>query len=303
MSVVERIMEHAERLTATERKIAEVLASEPQTIAFGTVAQVAKRAGTSGPSVVRLAVKLGYGGFVDLQGDVQQELSGQLAPARDRIRQRPPTDLLGRVHAVEHDNVTRTLDAVYPATLERIATVLADRQRHIWILPGEMTAPIAVVLATQLGLLRDGVDLVTGSETAVSRGLAGLAGGDIVVGIDIRRYERALAGMLRWVAGRGADVIAITDSPLSPLAATATETFLIAAQGVGPFDSMIGGLALAHVLAAAVAVRLRVSAASRLDAVESAWTATRALVAEPLTPHSPPEGDLPLEDPLWSPPS
>ena len=90
-------MEHAERLTSTERKIAEVLAGEPQTIAFGTVAQVAQRAGTSGPSVVRLAVKLGYDGFVGLQADVQSELARQLGPARDRIRQRPPTDFLARV--------------------------------------------------------------------------------------------------------------------------------------------------------------------------------------------------------------
>src|SRR3974390_968817 len=92
MGVVDRIMAQSTRLTSTERKIAEVLAGEPQTIAFGTVAQVAQRAGTSGPSVGRLAVKLGYEGFVGLQADVQSELARQLGPARDRIRQRPPSD-------------------------------------------------------------------------------------------------------------------------------------------------------------------------------------------------------------------
>ena len=86
MGVSERIMEHAERLTATERRIAEVIASEPQTIAFGTVALVAKQAGTSGPSVVRLAVKLGYGGFVELQADVQRDVARMIGPARERIR-------------------------------------------------------------------------------------------------------------------------------------------------------------------------------------------------------------------------
>ncbi len=120
MGVVERIMTHADRLTATERKIAEVLASEPQTIAFGTVAQVAQRAGTSGPSVVRLAVKLGYDGFVGLQADVQAELARQLGPARDRIRQRPPTDLLTRVQAAEQDNIVRTLHGVATAALNRV---------------------------------------------------------------------------------------------------------------------------------------------------------------------------------------
>src|SRR5579875_1174024 len=124
MSVVERIMEHAERLTATERKIAEVLASEPQTIAFGTVAQVAKRAGTSGPSVVRLAVKLGYQGFVELQSDVQAELAHQLGPARDRIRERPPSDVLERALVAEADNVTRTLRGVQSDAFERVAATL-----------------------------------------------------------------------------------------------------------------------------------------------------------------------------------
>jgi DNA-binding MurR/RpiR family transcriptional regulator len=147
MGVVERIMAHADHLTATERKIAEVLASEPQTVAFGTVAQVAQRAGTSGPSVVRLAVKLGYDGFVGLQADVQAELARQLGPARDRIRQRPPSDLLTRVQAAEQDNILRTLHGV-TAALNRSIIRLADRHHRVWVLSAEMTAPVGMVPAS-----------------------------------------------------------------------------------------------------------------------------------------------------------
>jgi DNA-binding MurR/RpiR family transcriptional regulator len=281
MGVVERIMAHAERLTATERKIAEVLASEPQTIAFGTVAQVAQRAGTSGPSVVRLAVKLGYEGFVGLQADVQSELARQLGPARDRIRQRPPTDFLTRVQAAEQDNVLRTLHGISAAALDRTIARLADRHHRVWVLAAELTLPIGVVLAGQLGQLRDGVTMLEGSEAAVSRALAGLEPSDTLVAIDIRRYERSLVGLTRWACERGAASIAVTDSPLSPLVAGATETFFISAQGVGPFDSVTGGIALANVLIAGVAARLRQSAPARLDAIEAAWSAVGALVAEP----------------------
>src|ERR1700751_3268375 len=150
MGVVERIMEHAERLTSTERKIAEVLAAEPQTIAFGTVAQVAQRAGTGGPAGGRLAVKLGYEGFVDLQADVQAELARQLGPARDRIRQRPPTDLLARVEAAEQDNVVRTLHAISADALDGTIARLSDRRHRAWILGGELTAPISEVLSEQI---------------------------------------------------------------------------------------------------------------------------------------------------------
>ncbi|HUJ65975.1 MAG TPA: MurR/RpiR family transcriptional regulator, partial [Acidimicrobiales bacterium] len=135
MAVVDRIMSQADRLTATERKIATVLADEPQIIAFGTVAQVAQRAGTSGPSVVRLAVKLGYEGFVELQAEVQSELAKQLGPARDRIRQRPPTDLISRVLGEEQDNVLRTLQGVDQKTLDRTAARLADQRHQVWVFP------------------------------------------------------------------------------------------------------------------------------------------------------------------------
>jgi DNA-binding MurR/RpiR family transcriptional regulator len=281
MGVVERIMAHAERLTSTERKIAEVLAGEPQTVAFGTVAQVAQRAGTSGPSVVRLAVKLGYEGFVDLQSDVQSELASQLGPARDRIRQRPPTDLLARALAAEQDNVLSTLHGLSPETLEAAAADLADRRRSVWVLAGEVTGPVGSVLASQIGQLRDGVTHLAGSEVALSRSLAGLEVGDTLISIDVRRYERSVVSLARWARQRGARVIAITDSPLSPLAAGATHTFFISARGVGPFDSVTGGIALANVLVTAVAARLRQSAPARLDAIEAAWTASGALVAEP----------------------
>lgn len=281
MGVVERIMAHAERLTSTERKIAEVLAGEPQTVAFGTVAQVARVAGTSGPSVVRLAVKLGYEGFVDLQSDVQSELASQLGPARDRIRQRPPTDLLARALTTEQDNVLSTLHGLSVETVDAAASRLADRRHSVWVLAGEVTGPIGRVLDSQLSQLRDGVTRLAGSEVAISRSLAGLETDDTVIAIDVRRYERAVVSVARWARERGAIVIAITDSPLSPLAAGAAHTFFISARGVGPFDSVTGGIALANVLVTAVAARLRQSAPARLDAIEAAWNASGALVAEP----------------------
>jgi DNA-binding MurR/RpiR family transcriptional regulator len=281
MGVVERIMAQAERLTSTERKIAEVLAGEPQTIAFGTVALVAQRAGTSGPSVVRLAVKLGYDGFVGLQADVQSELARQLGPARDRIRQRPPSDFLARVQVAEQDNVLRTLNGLDPAALERVVARLVDRRHEIWVIAGEWTGPIGAVLAAQLSQLREGVTELRGSEVAMSRSLAGLEPDDTLIAIDIRRYERSLVGLTRWAAERGATIVAVTDSPLSPLVGGASETFFISAQGVGPFDSVTGGVALANVLVAGVAARLRQTAPARLDAIEAAWSAVGALVAEP----------------------
>jgi DNA-binding MurR/RpiR family transcriptional regulator len=149
------------------------------------------------------------------------------------------------------------------------------------VLPGDVTGPIGQTLAVPLGQLREGVTLLSGSGVTASRMLGGFQAGDVVVAIDIRRYERWLVDLSRWSVAEGAALIALTDSPLSPLASGASETFFIAAQGIGPFDSMTGGMALANALVAGVAARIRSSAVDRLDAIEAAWTATTALTAEP----------------------
>ena len=274
-------MTHADRLTATERKIAEVLASEPQTVAFGTVAQVAQRAGTSGPSVVRLAVKLGYEGFVGLQADVQAELARQLGPARDRIRQRPPTDLLTRVQAAEQDNILRTLHGVATAALNRAIIRLADRHRRVWVLSAEMTAPIGMVLAGQLGQLRDGVTRLEGSEVAISRSLAGLEPARHPGG---RRHPalRTIAGgveSLRLGARRGHPG-GDRQSSLSSGGGRHGD-LLHLRSGRGTLRQRHRRDRLANLLCVGVAARLRQTAPARLDAIEAAWTSVGALVAEP----------------------
>jgi DNA-binding MurR/RpiR family transcriptional regulator len=286
MAVVDRITQHAPRLTPAERKVAQVLATQPEAVAFGTVAELARRAGTSGPSVVRLAIKLGYGGFVELQNEVQEELARQLAPARERIRQRPQDDVVERSLTAEVDNVQRTLAAAAPEVFRKAAARLADRRHQVFILPGDITLPVGSALFDQLSQLRDGVMLLAGGEVAVGRQLGALVAGDTVVTMDLRRYERWLIGVLQQATARRAHVIALTDSPLSPLASAADQVFLVGAQGAGPFDSLVGALALANALAADVAARLRQSAAGRLDAIEAAWAATGALVEG-----RPPDGD------------
>ncbi len=232
--------------------------------------------------MVRLAVKLGYDGFVGLQADVQSELARQLGPARERIRQRLPTDFLARVQAAEQDNVLQTLHGVGAAALDRSIARLADRHRRVWVLSAEMTTPIGMVLASSTGPAPGGSDASAGfgggrqpgpGRTRAARHL------------DRHRHP-PLRAFPRWPDASGQEnrarpIIAVTDSPLSPLAAGAAETFFISAHGVGPFDSVTGGIALANVLVAGVAARLRQSAPARLDAIEGAWSAVGALVAEP----------------------
>jgi DNA-binding MurR/RpiR family transcriptional regulator len=277
-AVAASIEERRELLSPTERHVAEVVLRDPEAVAFGTVARVADAAGTSGASVVRLANRLGYAGFSELQAAVQAEIGQQLRPAVERIRGERGSDVVSRTLRAEVDNVHRTLAAMTAESFARAVDLLADRRRRVLVVAGDAEAGVGAMLASSLDLVRDGVAQVGGSDVAVARRMAGCGPDTVVVAIDLRRYERWVVDHVGRAVAAGARAVAVTDSPLSPLARVAEVSFTVAAEGAGVFDSHVGTLALVNALVTGAAARLRPSAARRLDAVEAAWRAAGTLV-------------------------
>jgi DNA-binding MurR/RpiR family transcriptional regulator len=279
MPIAEQLAAAAERFSPAERRVAEVVASDPHAVAFGTVAELARRSRTSGPTVVRFAARLGFSGFVDLQAAAQDEIADALRPAAARIRERPATDVVGQALTADVENVRSTLEAVDADEFAAAVALLGDQRRPVFVLAGEIAHGAGESFVTQLDLLREGVTAVSGSPVRVSRQVAQIGRDAVVVAIEHRRYERWLIETLARTRTAGADVIAVTDSALSPVATGARATFAVSARGVGPFDSYVGTMSLLHALLAGVAARLRKSATARLDAVEAAWTATNELIS------------------------
>lgn len=277
VEVAERIGRANTTLTPAERRVAEVVLDRPQLVAFGTVADLAEAAASGAATVVRLAGKLGYDGFTGLQASVQHALAGQLRPAAERIREPAATDAIGRHLQLEVDNVTTTLRALEGPALADVVDQLASADRRVFVLSGDASLGVAHQVVGELQALRDGVQLIVGNDVAVRRTVALLRESDVLLLIDLRRYDRWLVDAAKAGRARGVWCAAITDSLLSPLAALADRTFTVAAGGGGPFDSHVGTLALLNVLVAGVADRLRKEATERLDRAESAWQAGGAL--------------------------
>jgi DNA-binding MurR/RpiR family transcriptional regulator len=280
MDVEQRLLDRADALTLTERRIAEVVLTTPQVVGFGTVADLAGAAHAGTATVVRFAVKLGYQGFAELQHAVQLDLVGQLRPAAERIRnQRGPDDetLVQRQSDIEVGNVRSTLDAIDLESLNDVVTRLSDERSPVLIVSGTASRGVAAQFICDLGQLRAGCSMLDGNEIDILGSLALAGDGAIVLGLDLRRYDRWLVDALAAARMRGAWIAVITDSVLSPLATVADRSFVLSAASTGPFDSHVGTLALLNLLVVEVAGARRDSATVRLDRLETAWHDAGAL--------------------------
>jgi DNA-binding MurR/RpiR family transcriptional regulator len=174
-------------------------------------------------------------------------------------------------------NVQSTLGLLDQEAVADVVSHLADPARRLFVLSGDASRGVAAQFVGDLDALRANVTLVDGNDVAVRRKVALMEAGDVLVTIDLRRYDRWLVEAARTAADAGVWLVSIVDSMLSPVAACAKRTLVVTAAGAGPFDSHVGTLALMNVLVAAVAIRLRGMATERLDRTEAAWRASNAL--------------------------
>ena len=260
-------------LTPTERRIAEAVVAEPTLLAFGSVSDLAGRVGTSRPSIVRFATKLGFDGYTQLQQHVRSNLSRRLSRPSDRIRSE--NDEAVPVRATIEEAITSVFDALEGDRLTQLAGPLVQGKK-IWILSGEQSPAGARTLHSGLSMVRPDVRLL--GEHSYGTDLSEAQCGDTAVVIDFVRYRRQVAAATRILAEAGVTVVAITDSPLSPLVELADTWSQIKVPAIGPFDSSIPVVALCELLVAQVTKELHEDATNRIDRIESLWERSEAFL-------------------------
>ncbi|MGE0560167.1 MAG: MurR/RpiR family transcriptional regulator [Burkholderiales bacterium] len=116
-SIQQLLSSHRQRLTAADRKLAEILLGNPRQAAFLSTNEIASRAEVHPTSAVRLARKLGFNGYPALRATLQNDLFDESAAA-ERVRQR--IERLGR------DEVLRAFVASEIRALERLPEQVRD---------------------------------------------------------------------------------------------------------------------------------------------------------------------------------
>lgn len=266
MSLQELIAPVSDRLTPTERRISALLLEDATLLAFGTVSDIAQRVGTSRPSIVRFANKLGFDGFTSLQSWVRQDLAKQLSSPSQRIRQlgggAPP------IRTALEQAVRQTLETLDDRRIETLAAPIA-KARAVWILSGETSMAGAIVLHSGLSMVRPNVHLV--HEQTAARQLSSAQAGDAAVVYDFARYRRHSVIAARTLADLGVTLIAITDGPLSPLASLTGTWCKLHIPAAGPFDSAVPSVLTSELITARVVGMLGKKAHEQIDRLEELW--------------------------------
>lgn len=204
----------------SQRAVARHVLANYQSVAFSTVADLARAAGVSEATVVRFATGLGYSGYPAFQKEVRRIVRADLK-GTERFhlleRQRPQGGgALERVLSEELDNLSHLRGTVNAGALRQAAAALR-RARRILVVGARGAAPLAFHLWFALDKLGLEPARSLAADTEATDRLSRMDRRDAVVVIGFPRYLRAKVGLLDLAGRRGVPRIVITDSPFSAL--------------------------------------------------------------------------------------
>lgn len=250
-----------------QKQIARFILEHYDKAAFMTASRLGVTVGVSESTVVRFATELGYDGYPHLQRALQEMIRNKLTSvqrmevAGDRMGGR---DVLQTVLHADTDMIRVTLDEIDRDAFQGAVDALMGAKR-IYILGVRSSSALASFLGFYFNLLFENVTLVhTNSVSEIFEQVLRVGPGDVLFGISFPRYSKRTLSAMKYARDRGARVIALTDSQLSPLARVADHVLLARSDMASFVDSLVAPLSVINALIVAVGM-------SRCDEIEQTF--------------------------------
>ncbi|HEU0201022.1 MAG TPA: glucokinase [Burkholderiaceae bacterium] len=256
-ALLDRVRQAREALSAAERRVADLVLSQPRSVLNDPIMEIATRAGVSQPTVVRFCRSLGCEGLSDFKLKLASGLTGTIPVTHTQVKGTDSTLELGaKVLDNTASAVLKMRDQLNSDAVDRAIALLLGARRIEFYAVGNYGV---VAQDAQYKFLRFGVPAAAYTDARLQMFAAtASSAGDVIVAISGSGKNTEVLKAVDVALAAGASVIAITPSH-GPLAKKSTVTIAIDhPEDAGthiPMISRLLCLVVIDILATGVAMR------------------------------------------------
>ncbi len=276
-----RINQTGRRLSKGQKRIAEYIVNHYDKAAFMTASKLGDKVQVSESTVVRFAIALGYDGYPALQKALQEMIRNRLTAVQrvEMTGDMSESAVLGTVFKADMQNIRQTIEDLDEANFSRTVDALCEAER-VYVVGVRSSAPLAQFLGYYMNFIRDNVMVITSGISDVLEQVARVGEKDVVLGISFPRYSRRTIEAMNYAKSKGATVVSLTDTPLSPLG-EASDFCLTARSDMASFvDSLVAPLSMINALIVAMSLRHREEVSEHFAQLESLWERNHVYVGK-----------------------
>lgn len=277
------IVESFSDLTPELQKAAKYMLENPEEVGLNSMRSVAKGAGVKPATVSRLSKTLGFDEYDHFREPFRQRLrriEPTFASRVEDVQRRGAASseaLFAELRAQEMANVERTLsDENYGVIRDAVTTM--DQSRRVYALGLRGAYAPAFLFYYAYQLFQKNSQLIDTRAGIFADQLRGIGEQDCLLVISFPPYTQLTIDAVNYAAEAGAQIIAITDSMVSPAANAAGHTIITQNQSTSFYHSFTGALSVVEALITLLvtrkggdAVKIAREAERQLSKVSAYW--------------------------------
>nr|WP_309501674.1 MurR/RpiR family transcriptional regulator [uncultured Roseovarius sp.] len=249
-SVLNRLADEWDALTPEAQKAARYVLENPRDVGVSTVREIAEAAKVKPNTVVRMARQVGFDGYDDFRAPFRDAIRKGVVNFPDRARWLQDISKSGDLGGLYADllgdairNIEETFAAISADQLMAVAEV-------IWASRSVFTLGLGVNNANARNftyLASTGMKnfhAIPSPGSVATDDLAWADERDTLIAITCRPYRTEVIEAVRTAREQGMTVIAISDSPASPIILNAQHGFVVASDTPQFFPSSVSTIAL-----------------------------------------------------------
>ena len=254
--LLERLILERKDLSPQLQRAASYMLDNYDEVAFRSMRHVAGKASVQPATMVRLAQRLGCAGYEDLReafrNEVRESSEGYKSRAARLQRRRGRSELTylaEEMIVADQANLLSTLERTEPGQLATVAKAMSQARR-LYFVGLRSLYPAAFYLHYACRMFSDKSVLLDGRGGTFTDDMRGIGDRDLMLVFSLRPYTTGSVQAARYGAVRGATIVAVTDSSVSPLARMSTHVLRVASESPALFNSVVPAMAVAQVLVA-----------------------------------------------------
>ncbi len=271
-SIFDIVLNKLSTLTPNEKKIAQVLIDDYPSNGLRSIPQFSKAAGTSHPTVLRFIQKIGFNGYPEFQEALRTEVRTKFKTLPERYQDFTIDSLKNTEYEQYSKNFTAILDRSLTdnnrLNIKKIAKLLAGNTKRVFIISGIMSKHIGVMCTSYINFIRPNVTHIYLQDNQAIATMD-VNKGDVIIAIDMPRYEKGITQFSLAAKERGASIILMTDDSLSSdVVKCANHILTNRILSPAPFDTYMGCVVQIELVAVELIVQQKEKFATRMNRME-----------------------------------
>lgn len=270
-SVLTRLSDELSELTPEVRKAATYVLENPRDVGVSTVREIAEAANVKPNTVVRMARQVGFEGYEDFREPFREAIRSGSVDFPDRARWLQDIRKTGDLGGLYADMVQSALLNIENTFANTSAEQLEAAAKVIWNCQNVYTLGVGVnhsnaknfVYLASTGMVQ--FHAIPHAGSTPTDDLTYADDQDVLIAITCKPYRREVVEAVEIAKSQGLTIVAISDSPVSPIIRQADHGFLVATDTPQFFPSSVATIALLETLLSFVVAHASDSIVTRVE--------------------------------------